>query len=231
MKRKKTFTKMPQGVFAGLQLDAGVIVRGGDTGFDVSDITTFDRDDIICATTGGIQISCVPDFVDLGEDIDNCPNNVLELKDITTWNCTISFTSLGTTPELIQLALGAADVDAGGKVVPRLYLDTGYNLVSETAEGDSDFQDIWWVGDRLDGGFVAVHLLNSLSTGGFSLQTSKAGKGQTSVTLTGHVSLLDIETMPIEFYSIEFDDDPDWKGYVEPDAEEEETTPGQGTTP
>lgn len=67
----------------------------------------------------------------------------------------------------------------------------------------SDFTDLWWVGDRADGGFVAVKLINALSTGGLSLKTTKAGKGQISVELTGHVSINDQETMPMEWYSMD----------------------------
>lgn len=65
----------------------------------------------------------------------------------------------------------------------------------------TDFSDLWWVGDRADGGMVAVCLKNALSTGGFTLQTTKNGKGQVSVELTGHVSIDAQDTMPMEFYS------------------------------
>ena len=89
------------------------------------------------------------------------------------------------------VSTGAADVDvATGKVTPRRELKS------------ADFKDIWWVGDRRDGGFVAIKLLNALSTGGFSLPTTKNGKGQLSVTLTGHVSAAAQDVMPMEFYVI-----------------------------
>lgn len=65
----------------------------------------------------------------------------------------------------------------------------------------SDARDIWWVGDRTDGGFVAACLKRALSTGGFSLKTTKAGKGNTSVTLTGHVTADTQEEVPMEFWS------------------------------
>ena len=65
----------------------------------------------------------------------------------------------------------------------------------------TDFADIWWVGDRADGGMVAICLKNALSTGGFTIQTTKNGKGQVSVELTGHVSIEDQDAMPMEFYS------------------------------
>lgn len=77
------------------------------------------------------------------------------------------------------------------KIVPRRDLEL------------SDFTDLWWVGDRADGGFVAVKLINALSTGGLSLKTTKAGKGQISVELTGHVSINDQNTMPMEWYSMD----------------------------
>lgn len=145
----------------------------------------------MCATTGGIQVSCVPTYSDMGEGVDNCPVNMMELKHLDSWECTMSFTALGTSPEAIKLALGAADIGSPDttKVTPR------WDLLQ------TDFQDIWWVGDRADGGMVAVCLKNALSTGGFSLQTTKNGKGQVSVELTGHVSMDAQDTMPMEFYS------------------------------
>ena len=47
---------------------------------------------------------------------------------------------------------------------------------------------------------VAIKLINALSTGGFSLQTAKNGKGQLGIELTGHVSINDQNTVPMEFY-------------------------------
>lgn len=181
------FTVIPKDTFDGMQMDAGVILKT----FDPTTAAAPADDDIVCATTGGIQASCVPTYSDLGEDVDNCPNNMKELKHLDGWECKLSFTSLGTTAEAIKLALGAADIDStdSTKIVPR----------SELSQ--SDFSDIWWVGDKADGGMVAIQLQNALSTGGFSLQTTKNGKGQVSVELTGHVSIDSQTTMPMVFYS------------------------------
>lgn len=189
------FTVIPQSTFEEMQLDAGVLLYT----FSPSTPTAPKDEDIICATTGGITANCKANYSDLGEDVDNCPNNMKELKHLDGWDCTMEFTSLGTSPKSIVLALGAADAektgDGGGakytgKVTPRRDLK------------QSDFTDIWWVGDRADGGLVAIQLLNALSTEGFSLQTTKAGKGQISVTLTGHVSIEDQNTVPMVFYSL-----------------------------
>lgn len=184
------FTVIPQDTFDSLQLDAGVLLKR----FNPAAPALLDED-IICATTGGIQASCVPTYSDLGEDVDNCPANMKELKHLDSWEAKLAFTSLGTSKEGIRLALGAADIDAEtGAIKPRRDLK------------QTDFSHVWWVGDRADGGCVAVKLKDALSTAGFSLQTTKAGKGQTSVELTGHVSINSQDEMPMEFYSLDPDE-------------------------
>lgn len=177
------FTRIPENTFNGLQLDAGILLKN----FNPENPAVQDAD-IICATTGGINPQCIPTYSDMGEDVDNCPANMLELKKLDGWDCKISTTALGNDPETIRLALGAAD-KAGKRVVPRRELK------------QSDFTDLWWVGDRADGGFVAIRLMNALSTGGFSLQTTKNGKGQISLELTGHVSIASQNVVPMQFYS------------------------------
>lgn len=183
----RTYTVIPQDTFDGLQLEAGVLL----TDFNPANPAVVDSA-IVCATTGGISISAVPEYTDLGEDVDNVPPNMKELKSDPKWTCTISTTGLGTTPEAIRLALGAADITAASsKITPRSTLN------------QDDFADLWWVGDKANGGFVAAKLINALSTGGFSLQSTKDGKGQVSLEFTGHVSLNAQDVMPIEFYSID----------------------------
>lgn len=180
------FTVIPQDTFEGLQLDAGVLLKTFDpeTGAAPKD------EDIICATTGGINPSCVPTYSDFAEDVDNAPTHLMEFKHLDGWECKMGFTSLGTSAESIRLSLGAADIDSStGKITPRRNIKL------------TDFSDVWWVGDRADGGMVAICLKNALSTGGFSLQTTKNGKGQVSMELTGHVSIKDQDAMPMEFYS------------------------------
>lgn len=185
-----TFTVISQDAFDEIQLDAGVLLKT----FDPAQPTAPADADIITATTGGINASCVPSYSDFGEDVDNCPTNTKELKHLDGWECTMSTTALGTSPELIRLSLGAADITAAsGKITPRRDL------------AQTDFADLWWVGDRSDGGMVAIRLLNALSTGGFSLQTTKNGKGQISLTITGHVSISAQNVVPMEFYSAEGD--------------------------
>lgn len=188
-----TFTKVASDAFESLQLDAGVLLSS----YDLATPYTAPTDqNIIATTTGGINVTCVPTYSDFGADVDNVPNNMMEFKHLDGWECGMSFTSIKFNAANIAWALGAADTsnlsspNGAKKVVPRRNL------------AQTDFQDLWWVGDKADGGIVAVKLMNALSTGGLNIQTSKNGKGTNQITLTGHVSIDAQDTMPMEFYDI-----------------------------
>lgn len=186
------YTKIPADTFDQIQMDAGVL------------LSTFDPDNpavtdaaIIAVTTGGINATCVPTYSDLAEDIDNCPNNTKELKHLDGWECKMSFTALNFNADKFKMWLGAADKTAkttttAAKVTPR-------NSLEQT-----DFStSIWWVGDKTNGGAIAIELKNALSTGGINMQTTKNGKGQLSVELTGHYSITNMDVVPMQFYELE----------------------------
>lgn len=179
------FVQIPEDAFEKLQMDAGVLLKA----FDLT-AGTFKNEDIICATTGGVNPSCVAEYSDFAEDVDNAPNNMKEFKHLDGWTCTLATTGLDVSLESIKLALGAADI-VDNKVVMRRSLK------------QTDFKDLYWAGGTMDGGGVVILLRNALSTGGFSLQTTKNGKGQVALEFTGHVSITDQDTMPMEFYRLE----------------------------
>ena len=185
------YTRIPETAFQNLQLNAGVLLS------DFNPATgTVDETDIMGATSGGVAFAATPEFSDFGEDIDNCPVNVLELKRLDSWEVTMSGTFITVSTTLVKDLVGAADIDGSDptKVVPR-------NDVATT-----DFKDIWWVGDYSDkngetkGGFVAIHMLNGLSTGGFQLQSGNREKGQFEFEFTGHYSINAQDTVPFEVY-------------------------------
>lgn len=184
------FTKIPQNTFEELQINAGILVKD----FDVES-GTFDDADILTATTGGITISVKPEFEDFGEDIDNCPKNTKELKRITATAVSISTTALNINENLLLFMLGAADKDATGKITPRADLK------------QTDFTHIWWIGDLSNNGYIAVKILNALSTEGFEIKTTDKGKGNVALTLTGHTSLDAQDVVPAEFYLADGDSD------------------------
>ena len=185
------FTLVSEDAFDELQLDAGVLLST----FDITDPYAVPASaNIIATTTGGINPTCVPSYEDLAEDVDNVPNNMKEFKKLSGWDCGMGFSSIKFNAENIAWSLGASETTTGTgykKIVPRRDLK------------QTDFNDIWWVGDKANGGAVAIKLINALSTGGLNIQTTKNGKGTNAITLTGHVSIAAQDTMPMEFYDID----------------------------
>lgn len=186
------FTRIPTTTFQNLQMNAGVIATNFTPGTG-----TLDEADILGATTGGLTVTCVPEYADMGEDIDNCPKNTKELKKITGYTVEVTGTLVTVTAAATKKLLGAADV-SGNKITPRMDLDA--------TASTGDFGDIWVVGDYSDkngptnGGFIACHIINALSTGGFSLVTTDGEKGQFAFEFTGHTSISAQDTVPFEMY-------------------------------
>ena len=185
------FAVISTDAFDALQLDAGVLL----TSFDVENpYTTPASADILATTTGGVNPTCTPTYSDFGEDVDNVPNNMKEFKHLDGWEAKMAFSSIKFNAANTKWALGAADTEllSNGvtKIKPRKDLQ------------QSDFQDLWWVGDKANGGAYAIKLLNALSTGGLNIQSSKNGKGTNQIEVTGHVSIDAQDVMPMEIYDI-----------------------------
>ena len=66
------FTQIRKDAFEQIQADTGVLLKNFDP-----ETATYKNDDIITTTSGGITVNCTPTYSDLGEDIDNVPNNWL----------------------------------------------------------------------------------------------------------------------------------------------------------
>ena len=183
------FTQIPTDTFKNLQMNAGILL-------DEFTPATGVIGNIIGATSGGVNFTATPEFSDYGEDIDNCPKNMLELKKLTKWEAKMSGTFVALTATTAKTLIGAADVDGtdATHIIPR-------NDILE-----SDFKDIWWVGDYsnlngdTNGGFCAVHLMNALSTGGFQIQSGDKTKGTFGFEFTGHYSMAEQDKVPFEIY-------------------------------
>lgn len=178
-------TRVSADFYNSVQKEAGILLNV----FDVSNPVEPADEQIITATTGGISISCVPETEDIFADIDNVPNNTAEGKNITGWNVSMSTTAIGASEDTIALSLGAYEKGLDGGVKPRRNYKIG------------DFKTIYWIGDMADETkLLCAVIKNAVSTGGFSLQTTKKGKGQISLELTGHTRLNNQEEIPAEFY-------------------------------
>lgn len=185
------FTRIASDSMDALQLDAGVLL----TSFDpLNPYVTPTDAQILATTTGGINPTCEPTYSDFGEDVDNVPNNMMEFKHLDGWNCAFAFSSIKFNAANTVWALGAADKTTLSNGVDKIVPRRNVNL--------ADFKDLWWVGDKANGGAYAVCLKNAISTGGLNIQSNKNGKGTNAITVTGHVSINAQDEMPMEFYDI-----------------------------
>ena len=185
------FRKIPKDTFKNIVLNAGVLLSSFTPA-----TPTIEDTNILGATTGGINFTATPSFTDFGEDIDNCPKNMKELKKLDSWEVKLTGTFITSNTSLIALLMGAGDVGTSDttKVTPRVDV------------ASADFKDLWFVCDYSDkngennGGFCAIKIINALSTGGFCMQSADKGKAQFSFEFTGHVSMSAQTVVPFEVY-------------------------------
>lgn len=182
------YTKVNVDLFKNIQINAGIICKRfvPSTGVVTG---------ILSATSGGITFASNPTYTDFFEDVDNLPPNTKQGKRITAWDPTLSGTMLEVNAENVKSRLGAADTttETGttiSKITPRAALE------------ETDFDDIWFVGDYSDvntgasAGFIAIHLMDALNTVGFQLQTGKNAKGQSTFEYHGHYDVTDDDQEP-----------------------------------
>lgn len=183
------YNKIPPDTFKEIQLNAGVILTNFDPETGEFNLET----DILGATSGGVNFKASPTFSDYGEGIDNAPKNVYQLKQLDSWEVTMGGDFVTFNPQTLAYMVGAGD-EADGKITPR------NDLL------DTDFKDLWWVGDYGEdhsedkGQFIAIHMMNALSTGGFEIQSSDRDKGKFAFEFTGHYSIEDQDKVPFEIY-------------------------------
>nr|DAH46701.1 MAG TPA: major tail protein [Caudoviricetes sp.] len=189
------FTQIPTDTFKKLQLGAGLLA----TEFDPA-TGEVDKANIVGATSGGVSFEATPSFSDFGEDIDNCPKNTKELKKLDSWEAKMSgsFVTMDTKAAVSVIGTAAVASNDPTKVVPRNSVDA------------EDFKNLWWVGDYSDvnddgssagkAGFIAIKLINALSTGGFKIQSGDKAKGTFEFEYTGHYSIENTDIVPFELY-------------------------------
>jgi hypothetical protein len=189
------FTQIPTDTFKKLQLNAGIL----STEFDPA-TGELSAANIVGATSGGVSFEATPSFSDFGEDIDNCPKNMKELKKLDSWEAKMSgsFVTMDTKAAVSVIGTAAVASNDPTKVVPRNSVDA------------EDFKDLWWVGDYSDvnddgssagkAGFIAIKLINALSTGGFKIQSGDKAKGTFEFEYTGHYSIENTDIVPFELY-------------------------------
>lgn len=183
------FTQIPVNTFKELQMNAGILV-------DKFNPETGVVGNLIGATTGGINFKDTASYTDLGNDIDNCPKNMMELKRLENHEVTMGGTFLTVTAESAKMLAATADMDE----------NDGTHIIPRNDVLMKDFVELWWIGDYSDintgdnAGFLAIHLMNALNTDGFQIQSTDKGKGNLAFTFTGHYSMEAQDKVPYEIY-------------------------------
>lgn len=181
------YTQVRPTAFQEIQINAGVVLDSftPDTGV---------RGNIIGVTSGGVSFASNPTYEDFGEDMDNVPPNTWQLKRIRYYDPALSGTWVTLTAAEAKRLVGAGGLETT-HIIP------GHELK------EADFDDIWLVGDYSDknigpgkAGYVALHVMHALNTGGFAWSTSDDGKGQFAFDYHGHYDLTDIDTAPFDIY-------------------------------
>lgn len=120
----------------------------------------------------------------------------MQLQRANAWQAQLTGTAVTITTAEVAEFLGNADIDTSDttKIVPRTDL-----LLS-------DFKDKWLLvnyseyNGETKGGWVAIHLLNALSTDGFTGNFGKNANGQFPYTLRAFYDMDDMDTVPFEIY-------------------------------
>lgn len=181
-----TYTKLTKAQFDEMQFNAGVLVRS----FNIHSPAITDED-IVCATTGGFSLAVEPSYVDLGDGVYMMQPGTAEMMILTGWSVEASFTCISMSASSIRMVLGSAENSADNGIVPKMELQ------------DADYNNLYWIGDRVDGGMVVVKLINALSDEGISIKTAPKSMGEVEVHLTCHASIEDdMEAVPVEIYSV-----------------------------
>lgn len=183
------YTQIPSTAFQNIQLNAGILVDNFNPATGV-----IGR--LLGATTGGVNFTDTVNYTDFGDDIDNCPKNMKELKKLESHEVKMSSTFVTLSAETAKMLVAVGDVDEldDTHIIPR-------NDLLMT-----DFIQLWWIGDYSDentgdnAGFVAIKMSNALNTGGFQIQSADKAKGQFAFEFTGHYSMDAQDVVPYEVY-------------------------------
>lgn len=201
------YTKMGPEDFKHMTWDAGIILDKftPETG-------EFDPADIRFATTGDNSFSSSRELTDRGADINNCPENTMQLQKAQAWQANVSGTAVTITAEDLKMFLANADIEEINTVLKRIVPRADLLI--------TDFHDKWLVfnyselnGEK-NGGFCAIHIMNALSADGFTGTLGKNKNGTFPFNLKAFYDMEDMDRVPFEIYIKE--------GEAEPAAGEDE---------
>ena len=175
-------TGLTQRTLDSLQLNAGVLLSKYAKGTPIAE------EDIIGATRGGGSTNILPELHQAA--VDGAPTYTKGLERHDGWNASVSFTMVEFTAPTIVRALGA------GASSNNVGLDTKITAVRKILE--TDYSDIYWVGDLSDGRNCVIYLKNAMNTSGLAITVSDKGEGTFGLTLQAHHDIANLDAAPFE---------------------------------
>ena len=184
------------------QLDAGVWLTGVEwSGVSNNEtlksaVTTAMETptNIIGATSGGGNISIVPDVRDLMEDVDGAIGMYKDCLAINKIECKATTKITEVKEGALLLALGCADSTAFG---------AGKKISLRNYYKSEDFKEITWVASmNKSESYLVVRLRNAISTGGLNYEIEDKGKGKFDLEITPCNDLAKPNELPIEIYLV-----------------------------
>ena len=179
--------QIPVDTFNNLAKGAGMLAKT----FTPTAPSTLEAANILCATNGGVHITCVPTIVDHAEGIDNAKTGLLEMQEVTMYEVGMEFTAVSVTTDMLKMAMGKAEI-SGTKVLPK------HGTLTAT-----DVQDLWYIVPQTDKKVFAASIKNAFSTGGLDFQSENEGNGALSVSLKCMYKTESQDVVPLECYVIE----------------------------
>lgn len=183
------FTAVPANMWKNIQMNSGIVV----TGFDPTDGS---YESIIGATGGDVTFKPQPEFYDLGEGINNLPDNTMQLKRVRGYNPQLSGTFKSVTTALAKMLMAAATSSGTGIV----------NVKPSAELTTADFKEVTLLADYSEintgtnAGFMAITLHNALNLTGFQWTTKNRDKGDFPFQFNGHYDLTNLDKVPFDLY-------------------------------
>lgn len=182
--RSETFKK--------LQLNAGVILKNFSftgittaSGLKTAISTAISGGNSLGATRGGGTFTVTRDI--RTPDIDGLRYGFKGGRFVDSADAYLNDTLLEITPDNLKLALGTADVTVDST--------TGSEMTTikmHTAIDDDDYlENIVWVGDTAEEGFICIVLYNALNTADFSITFADKNEGTIPVEFHAHQEEVD----------------------------------------
>lgn len=187
------YEKLPTDAFKQMTFGAGIIASAfaPETG-------TLEATNILFATRDGNSFSATRELQDMGANLDNCMEGAYQLQKASPYQATTSGTAATVTPEIVKAFIGNAEVTTVGSTVKKI---TARNLLSF-----EDFNDLWLIVNYSEfngeqkGGFVAIHMMHTLSMDGFSANFKKNANGDFPFNFKAFYDLAKLDEVPFEVY-------------------------------